>query len=181
MLVLVVAAVLLAAVLAGCSGEKEADVDSALEVDPNSPNVTFNVTGSDSDNDTLTWTLTLGNTTLGNGTSLPGNVTHKFVEAGNFSVVLNVTDGTNSTTATVTIAVTAGNVTVGALTDPTRCDRTPTQTAGPIYVFQGDGGDWAFVEDNGMPGLQVANNHPGGGPFHNPAWADCQNGDLQML
>lgn len=39
-------------------------------------NVTFQLTGSDADNDTLVWVLMLPSETIANGTGLPANHTH---------------------------------------------------------------------------------------------------------
>lgn len=91
-------------------------------------NVTFTLDGSDDDGDNLTWTLSVGTladgtdeegnstepdggarnlTQIADGASLPATVSHNFTDAGNFSVVLAVSDGVNTTETTLVVSVIA--------------------------------------------------------------------------
>jgi PKD domain-containing protein len=151
---------------------------TAAPVNGSAPlNVTFSLSGSDADSDPLNWTLSFGDGNSTNGTSLPATVVHQYSLAGNFSVVLRVGDGRGGqSSANATVQVIGGAPAAPDL----HCHRSGT-AAGPLYQYSGDGGDWVFVEDNGIAGLQVANNHAGGGPFHNPAWVDCVDGDMQVF
>ena len=81
-------------------------------------NVTFQINGTDADGDALTWTLRSGNDTLSNGTSLPANRTHAFIEPGNHTLVLTVSDGKLNATANVTINVTAASPALAPLDPP---------------------------------------------------------------
>ncbi|HJQ93604.1 MAG TPA: PKD domain-containing protein [Candidatus Thermoplasmatota archaeon] len=153
---------------------------TAAPLNGSSPlNVTFSIDGDDADGGNLTWSLALGDGNRTNGTSFPATFNHTYNQTGNFTAILTVSDDFTVGTASVVIQVQGGSG-VPAV-PPDQCDRVPTQAAGPFYLYSGDGGDWTFVEDNDIPGLQVANNHPGGDPFHNPAWVDCKNGDLQVF
>lgn len=69
-------------------------------------NVTFTLEGSDPEDFPLEWMLDMGdgNTTY-EGDELPFEVVHSFLEAGNYTVVLNVTNGPHATAANVTIQV----------------------------------------------------------------------------
>lgn len=152
---------------------------TAAPINGSSPlNVTFTIAGADADGDNLTWSLALGDGNRTNGTSLPASFNHTYNQTGNFTAILTVSDESTIATSSVVIRVEGG--TGGPAVPPDQCDRVPTQTAGPFYLYQGDGGDWTFRESNSIPGLQVANNHPGGGPFHSAAWAACKNGDMQI-
>lgn len=203
MRVVVVALGLLVAALAGCSG-KEADVAGALEaasddVDAKAAvnvtvntaptatlaadvlngtaplNVTFTLAGADADKDNLTWMLTAGNATLGNGTTLPANVTHQFLEAGNVSVVLAVSDGSNTTLANVTIVVAAA---VPAVTGPVICEAEgETELPGGFYQ---DRMSWIFEESNGLPGLQYTAEPSLIGEYDS-AGEGCENGDTLLF
>ncbi len=152
-------------------------------------NVTFTLSGSDADGDNLTWTLSFGDGEATNGTTLPANVTHSFTAAGNYTVTLAVSDGTNTTEASVVVeAVEAAAEAAGEVVDPTRCDRTPTQWVNDLYVFEGDGGNWIFIEANGIEGLQVENNHVSEEAGlaetigeHNALWEGCLNGDQMVF
>jgi PKD repeat protein len=157
-------------------------------------NVTFSIGGADPEGGNLTWTLTLGNATVGNGTSVPTNHTHQFTEAGNYTVVLTVSDGANNATANVTVTVTAGGsgaagpvehqfVTVNP--DGT-CDAKGERTVGPIHIhdrptsspqpgFTAGDGTWVYEESNSKPGLQI------GGPDESDQWKDCKNPDTLLF
>ena len=141
-------------------------------------NVTFAVDGSDPDGGALDWILTFGNTTLGtgNGTTLPANVTHSFTEAGNFTVVLTVTDGAGNATANVTVVVLAG--TPAGPAGPKICE-APSETSigGQMYV---DRISWIFRESNGLPGLQYTAKPSLIGEV-DAAGAGCENGDTLLF
>jgi hypothetical protein len=159
-------------------------------------NVTFAVGGSDPDGGALDWTLTLGNETLGSGnrTTLPGNVTHQFSEAGNYTVILLVTDGRLNATANVTIEVTAGaNETVPGATEDDwavfnadgTCDaKGEIDLLGEYIHERGDppgtgyvagGGTWIYEEANGIDGLQI------GGSGEDAAYTACLNPDFLVF
>lgn len=69
-------------------------------------NVTFTLDGSDPEDFPLNWTLDMGdeNTTY-TGDELPADVDHSFQEGGNYTVVLNVTNGAHASEANVTVQV----------------------------------------------------------------------------
>lgn len=140
-------------------------------------NVTFTIEGTDADGDELSWTLDIDgdNESDYNGTELPSEIVHEYLEAGNYTAILNVTDGTNSTQASLDITVEV------PIATSLVCDRPDaTSAGGELYVIS-EGGDWVFAEANGIPGLQVENNHPIGEPLWiNPAWVGCVGGD-QMI
>lgn len=148
-------------------------------------NVTFTIGGADPEGGNLTWTLTLDNTTIGNGTSVPANHTHAFTEAGNHTVVLTVSDGTHNATANVTVTVAAGAAGDGAApredayvvfnADGT-CDAKTERTAGPVHVQDRGGGSiWVYRESNSLPGLQV------GTAAEQAAYRACQNPDTLIF
>lgn len=101
-------------------GEEQDDEDPAPNTPPTAElvadllngsaplTVNFTVDGSDADGDDLTWALSLNGTVFANGTQLPGDANITFEAAGNFTVVLEVSDGRNTTMADVTIAVSSG-------------------------------------------------------------------------
>jgi hypothetical protein len=67
-------------------------------------NVTFSISGSDADNDTLTYSLAFGDGGTPDATgSVPANVTHAFTLVGNFTVRLTVKDATHSVNATLVV------------------------------------------------------------------------------
>lgn len=70
--------------------------------------VNFTLAGSDPDGDPLTWTLSFGDGNATNGTLLPGNESHEYGEAGNYSVVFVLSDGRLNATYNVTIQVQPG-------------------------------------------------------------------------
>jgi hypothetical protein len=156
-------------------------------------NVTFALSGSDADNDTLHWVLMLPNETIANGTGLPGNHTHAFTDAGNYTVTVSVWDGKVNVTANVTVTVTAaaGAGTGGGAKETDwatinadgTCD-AKGEIAIPgagLYVhergdppgtgFAAGDGTWVYEETNGLPGLQI------GGPDESDAYIACLNPD----
>lgn len=143
-------------------------------------NVTFSLSGTDEDGDALTWTLDFGDGNETNGTSLPVAVTHQYTYAQNFSVNFTVTDG--ASVANASLVIRAELVVVSELI----CHREPTEEAEGVYLFDGDGGTWVFMESNDLPGLQVGNTHPSGevgqevGEY-NPAWVGCENADTMLF
>lgn len=249
----VLAGLMLAAVLSGCLGGSDKDDGAAVVPTPTGDalnqtsnrtnraplanltsdaganataplNVTFSVTASDADGDRLTWTLTLDNVTIGNGTSasrgsgngtastagnattgnttasgngtasgnatssgngtsttLRQSVTHQFTEAGNYTLVLNVTDGTNSTLANITIRVAAGGATTGAgpvaeddyviFNADGTCDAKGEVGAAGQYIHPRGLDAWVYEESNDIAGLQV------GGDSEEDAYVDCLNPD----
>ncbi|MHB1260580.1 MAG: PKD domain-containing protein [Thermoplasmatota archaeon] len=124
-------------------------------------NVTFSLSGSDADNDTLSWTLAFGDGNQTNGTTLPSSVVHSYAAARNYTASLTVSDGSLNRTATARITVGGA----GAPSEPTPEDLCPTdplaighETAG-YYATPADnaaapGSLWIYEESNGMPGLQ---------------------------
>lgn len=158
-------------------------------------NVTFTVDGMDPDGDALTWTLTAGNDTLGNGTSLPANVTHSF-EAGNYTIVLTVRDGMANASANVTLVVEEGASEPAPPAGPTEdewatfnpdgtCDaKGEILIAGTLYLhergnppgtgFVAGDGTWVYEETNGLAGLQL------GGP-DDSTYSHCANPDLLIF
>lgn len=143
--------------------------------------VSFNLTGDDADGDNLTWSLDVdGNGTVdAEGSDLPATFEFTYEAVGNYTAYLNVTDGQNTTTASLLIVVE-----VPAVTGPNICDRPDATAYGPLYVLD-EGGTWIFRESNGIPGLQVGNTHPtgpdgGGVGFAHPEWGECEQAD-QML
>lgn len=71
--------------------------------------VVFSLNGTDVDGDELSWVISFGdNGTAANGTGLPATVNHTFETEGNFTVLLNVTDGTDATLANLTILAATG-------------------------------------------------------------------------
>jgi PKD repeat protein len=92
--------------------------------------VTFTVSGSDPDGDPLNWTLAFGDGNSTGGTGLPGNASHSYGSAGEFTALLTVSDGLANATANVTIAVAAG-----AVPDPLHFEGT--LTGGPYIPFSG--------------------------------------------
>ena len=78
-------------------------------------NVTFTVSGT-SASGSLAWVLSSNGTRLGNGTKVPTNVTHTFAAAGNFTVLLSVSDGRQNATANVTVTVRSGGAAAAAFT-----------------------------------------------------------------
>lgn len=141
--------------------------------------VRFDLSGDDSDGDNLTWTFDADGDgeADANGTDLPSTFEHTFEEAGNYTAVLTVSDEEDSASSNVTITVE-----VPVATGPVICDRPNASSYGGTLYTIGEGGTWVFAETNGMPGLQVENNHPTGHDlFTNDAWVDCEQGDQMVL
>jgi hypothetical protein len=145
-------------------------------------NVTFELSGSDPDGDPLNWTLTFGDGNRTNGTELPTTIVHEYKSKGNITAVFTVSDGQANGRARANLTI-EGGTDVPAV-PASQCDRTATAGQGGVYVLDGDGGTWTFVEDNDIPGLQVENNHPteatgqaGTLGEHNALWEGCENGD----
>ncbi len=139
--------------------------------------VAFDLEGDDEDGDDLTWSFDADGDgeADADGTELPATFAFTYEEAGNYTAVLTVSDAEASASANVTITVEAP-----VATGPIICDRPDaTSYGGALYTVDGT---WFFAETNGMPGLQVENNHPSGqGIFTNDAWADCEEGDQMVL
>lgn len=68
--------------------------------------VNFTMDGAAGDAN-LTWTLAVNGTETANGTTLPANATHTFTEVGNVSVLLTVTAGNQTATASLVMSVEA--------------------------------------------------------------------------
>lgn len=150
-------------------------------------NVTFNVTGSGPS--PLTWTLDVDGEPIANGTSLPGNATHSFTEAGNHTVTLVVRSGSRNATANLTITVTEGDGGAATATEDDwvvfnadgTCDAKGEIDIEGIYLHErGDppgtgyalgGGTWVYEETNGLPGMQV------GGAGESAEYVGCLNPD----
>ena len=110
---------------------------SGLAAVANGTQVTFNLTGSDPDGDTLDWEITFGDGNLSEGRGLPASVVHNYTKAGNVTAWLNVTDGKLTASANVTVVLAAGGGgpiqsvagtwTVGAFGCGAEYDPFPTQ------------------------------------------------------
>ena len=169
-------------------------------------NVTFTVNGTHAAGTNITWSLVVtpadgnatGNATAaasaGNGTRFPGNATYTFGEAGNFTVVLYVTDGARNATANVTIRV-EGNASAPAIVpseddwvvfnaDGTCDAKDEIELFGEYVHERGDppgtgyvagGGTWIYEESNGIDGLQV------GGAGENAEYVNCLNPDFLVF
>lgn len=141
--------------------------------------VGFDMGGDDEDGDNLTWSFDADGDgeADADGTELPATFAFTYEEAGNYTAVLTVSDAEDSASANVTITV---EVPVEA--GPNICDRPNADSYGDTIYVLDEGGTWFFAETNGMPGLQVENNHPSGeGIFINDDWADCVQGDQMVL
>lgn len=141
--------------------------------------VSFDLTGEDADGDNLTWSFDADGDgeADADGAELPASFEYVYDEPGNYTAVLNVSDAEVSTAAELLIVVE-----VAVQAGPLICDRPgATSYGGTLYTLN-EGGTWFFRESNGMPGLQVENNHPTGHDlFTNDAWADCEQGDQMVL
>lgn len=71
-------------------------------------NVTFLLNGTDADNDTLSWKLSLGDNSTSEGDKLPTNVTYGYGKAGLYNVTLQVSDGKQTTNVSLQLNVTGG-------------------------------------------------------------------------
>lgn len=140
--------------------------------------VNFTLDGSDDDGDELSWTLDLGDGNDTDGVGLPATVAHNFAISGNYTVVLQVTDGTDTATANVTI-------TVEADTGIAYCHRPDAIAVGDYWLddrgdpigtglITGDG-TWVYEESNGVEGLQV------GGDAEIDKYVDCSDPDTLIF
>lgn len=78
----------------------------SLSASVNGTNATFKLTGSDPDKDALVWDLEFGDGNSTNGTTLPANVTHSYMNrTGNITANFTITDGKNPVTYNVTITL----------------------------------------------------------------------------
>ncbi len=157
-------------------------------------NVTFTVDGADKDGDALNWTLDAdGDGTADyNGTALPSEVVHEYLEAGNYTAVLNVTDGEHFAESNVTLVVEGGAAFVPKEDDWAtwdelgQChakDAIEIPGAGLYLHERGDppgtgqlsGGTWIYEESNGVDGMQL------GGAGESAAYVDCVNPDTLIF
>ena len=140
--------------------------------------VSFTLAGSDPEGDAITAQLKVGAADPVPVT-VPGSHRHTFEAVGNYTIILTVSDGNATATDELVIEAKAA---AAAAVDP-HCHRTPTEEAEGLYLFEGDGGTWVFLEDNGIAGLQVENNHPTGkdAGSYNPAWEGCTDGDQMVF
>lgn len=70
--------------------------------------VNFTLSGSDPDDDALSWTLAFGDGNVTNGTALPATASHSYGAAGNYSAIYVLSDGKLNATYNVTIQVLPG-------------------------------------------------------------------------
>jgi len=106
-IIVMLAMALVVGILSGCV-EEETPTNNApeasftYEVDSETNNVTFDATDStDEDGDELTYSWDFGDDNTGTGAT----VINHYIENGTYTVVLTVSDGTDSDTATETIGV----------------------------------------------------------------------------
>jgi hypothetical protein len=143
-------------------------------------NVTFTIEAFDEDGDELTWTLDADGDGAAdyNGTAADTSALHSFAAAGNFTAILNVTDGALFAESRINITVEAPSAPPQLKEDAwVRWDengvchaKDARPSTGPIYVQDrpgpgqqwgtglvtpGGGGTWIYEESNGIPGLQV--------------------------
>lgn len=141
--------------------------------------VNFTLDGSDDDGDDLSWTLDLGDGNFTDGTGLPAIVEHNFTTAGNYTVRLDVTDGTDADSATLTVTV------IEAATGVAYCHRPDAIAIGDFWLddrgdpvgtglITGDG-TWVYEESNGVEGLQV------GGADEIDKYQDCPYPDTLII
>lgn len=143
--------------------------------------VNFTITGADEDGDNLTYSLDADGDGIedANGTELPAEFAFTYSMPGNYTAVLNVTDGTASATATVAIAVAASGP-CGSAPEPCKvsedlwvefwsdgvCHAKGEVSQGALYVhdrpdpgspngYYDGGGTWFYEESNGLAGLQI--------------------------
>lgn len=91
-------------------------------------NVTFTLDGSDPQGGEITWTLDLGDGNTTEGDELPTDVDHRFDQAGNYTVLLTVSNEENKTTAELEIAV-------------------DELASAPVLYLLGDGSDVVVTDD----------------------------------
>lgn len=169
---------------------------ATLEAIANGLNVTFNLTGTDPDDadEDLLWTLDAGDD-LGafEGEGLPIQVNHSYASAGNYSVVLIVSDGDMEDEANLTLNLTAGSAALqtvstewaagfggcGATYDPF----PPEAAAEGAEVF------WGYFEilpaTYGRPftvtfEVDAASNLGGGIDFYDAEGAVLEGGDIAL-
>lgn len=80
----------------------------SLGVSVTGSNATFTLTGSDPDNDTLAWSLDLGDGATANGTMFPATVNHTYAAPGNYSANVTITDGQDPVYFDVNVTITGG-------------------------------------------------------------------------
>jgi PKD repeat protein len=161
--------------------------------------VRFDLNASDADGDALAWSLDVdgdGTADL-EGTDLPANFTFTFSAPGEFTARAAASDGTDETLETLVITV-ADAVVPDEPTGPVLQDRgwyeiDPATgicyvknytelVPGVLYNSPLSGGDWYILEDNDIPGLQIADNHPVGDPIGSGLdLPDCVDGDQVIL
>lgn len=141
----------------------------ALDVQVNGTLANFTLTGSDADNDSLSWTLAFGDGNATNGTALPATVTHNYTAAGNVTPVFTLSDGNHTTAYNATIAVG-----VGAAAETV----TSTWTVGSVWCVNypynassiGGGGPTPFKHGtpaaNSLYGEVVVKASWAGRPYH---------------
>lgn len=88
------------------SGPSNSPPTGSISASVNGTNVTFTLTGSDPDGDTLVWELDFGDGQKEDGTTLPATVEHVYA-VGNYTANFTVTDGTDPKTYDVEVAVAA--------------------------------------------------------------------------
>jgi PKD repeat protein len=155
-------------------------------------NVTLTLSGTDADNDTLTWKLLFGDGNVTNGTTLPTSLVHRYAQGGNYTPTLTVTDGRSNTTASTKLPIAAGSVGTAPALDPA-CQGAPQATLPPagappqyyIEVRAADQSQWVYQESNNVPGLQYTNQEgtapvAGSGDF-DPMGANCLDGDTLIV
>lgn len=138
--------------------------------------VTFTLGGTDDDGDALAWTLDLGDGTSETGDALPAEVSHAFAAAGDHTVTLTVTDGTDEAQATVLVAVQE----VG----PALCEVDDEVSAGDLFYLHdrgAEGGTWLYEESNSAPGLQLSAEASEVTGDTDPLGAGCVNGDTLIF
>lgn len=70
--------------------------------------VSFDLDATGGNNESLSWSFLVGEDETESGDELPATIEYTFEEAGNHTVVLNITEGAETAEANVTIAVLAG-------------------------------------------------------------------------
>ena len=71
----------------------------------NGTSVNFTLSGSDADGDALGWTLDFGDGNATQGTALPATVLHNYTLAGNVTAVLAISDGEETASYNLTLAL----------------------------------------------------------------------------
>lgn len=172
--------------------------------------VTFTVRASDEDGDDLAWSLDAdgdgspdadGTLAAANGTYANASFTLTFDTEGTYNATVSVSDGEATANATIVITVEApmdggsdveGNETV-ELEDRGWYEFDPATgvcyvkdyeelVPGTLYRSPLSGGDWFILEDNGIDGLQIEDNHPIGDPIGSGLdLPDCVDGDQVLL